>query len=99
MKRSLISIAAPISETAVQSDFSHQRRCALCDRVFEISTNHTASGPAGEILSSCPTSGCRSTPEMWVHPGNPLTSDAAWEDWERMSALWEEKFRQEDLAA
>lgn len=32
----------------------------------------------------CPTIGCPGSPVSWVHPGDPLMTEEAWEDWDRM---------------
>lgn len=80
--------------------FSDKRRCVLCERVFKIAISRTLENPSGQTRETCPTVGCQSTPEMWVHPGDPLTSEEAWQDWERMTALWVRRLQDEsDLAA
>lgn len=59
------------------------RHCVLCEQ--------TISGRAIRIVTTrrnqalrCPTRGCAGTPEEWVHPDNPLVSEAAWHDWVRL---------------
>jgi hypothetical protein len=73
-----------------------KRRCPLCDRVFELPDSSTTD--EHESLH-CPTPHCRGTSDMWVHPGDPLTSDEAFEDWERVSSLWEKRFEADDEMA
>ncbi|MEO7931876.1 MAG: hypothetical protein ABIT76_01835 [Chthoniobacterales bacterium] len=73
-----------------------KRRCPLCNRVFELPD------PLDLQLDKtlhCPTPNCRGTSDMWVHPGNPLTSEEAWRDWERMTDWWEKHHGQDDVAA
>jgi hypothetical protein len=57
-----------------------ERLCILCDRKF---TGHevliTTAG--NEVQLVCPTANCRSGVHQWVYPGNPLVSEATYQDW------------------
>jgi hypothetical protein len=57
-----------------------KRVCVLCDRQF---TGHDVLvATAGkEVHLHCPTHNCKSGVHHWVYPGNPLLSDATYEDW------------------
>ena len=73
------------------------KRCPLCDRVFEVTDSSNINE---HETRHCPTPRCRGTSDIWVHPGNPLTSDEAFEDWERVCSLWEKRFEtDEEMAA
>jgi hypothetical protein len=61
-----------------------ERQCILCERTFTGRELHTADAPHGRLLFHCPTPGCTSGPREWIHPGNPLTDDLAWQDWQRI---------------
>ena len=63
-----------------------RRTCILCDKTFsgrQVDVTVTAGGRA---RLRCPSEGCTSTPREWVHPGNPLVSRKAWQDWQRVLA-------------
>ena len=60
-----------------------QRHCILCDQTFSgreivVTPNHH-----GKSVLHCPTQDCVSTPREWMHLGDPLTEDDAWQDWLR----------------
>ena len=57
-----------------------ERVCVLCDRQF---TGHDVLiATAGkEVHLHCPTHNCKSGVHQWVYPGNPLLSDATYQDW------------------
>jgi hypothetical protein len=59
-----------------------RRRCVACDRVFQGFDIRISARASGVPRLRCPTPGCHSGPEMWVHPGDPLISEEAWNDWE-----------------
>lgn len=61
-----------------------RRRCVICERVFEGAEVRVKTGQDSNVRLECPTRGCHSGPELWVHPGDPLVSDEAWKDWERV---------------
>lgn len=61
-----------------------KRSCVLCERTFSGRQVLVTKTRGGKIQLECPTPGCVATPSQWVHPGNPLISEAAWEDWERL---------------
>ena len=65
------------------SSLDDKRRCILCEKEFtgrQIGISKTRSG---HYRLHCPTEGCNASPSHWVYPGNPLTSDAAYRDWQR----------------
>ena len=61
-----------------------KRSCLLCDRTFSGRQVLVAKTGRGKPQLQCPTPGCMGTPREWVHPGNPLISEQAWKDWERL---------------
>jgi hypothetical protein len=61
-----------------------RRTCILCERTFSGRQVDVAMTPAGRVRLRCPSDGCTSTPREWVHPGNPLVSQKAWLDWQRV---------------
>lgn len=63
-----------------------RRSCILCDKTFSGRQIDVAVTPSGRVRVHCPSEGCPSTPREWVHPGNPLVSQKAWRDWERVLA-------------
>jgi hypothetical protein len=63
-----------------------RRSCILCDRSFSGRQVEVTVSAGGRVRLHCPTEGCSSTPREWVHPGNPLISQKAWRDWERVLA-------------
>jgi hypothetical protein len=58
--------------------------CVLCERTFNGRQIDVAISAAGRVRLRCPSEGCTGTPREWVHPGNPLVSQKAWRDWERV---------------
>ena len=63
-----------------------RRTCILCERSFSGRQVDIAVSAAGRVRLRCPSDGCTSTPREWVHPGNPLVSQKAWLDWQRVLA-------------
>ena len=61
-----------------------RRCCILCERTFSGRQVDVAVTAAGRVRLRCPSDGCPSTPREWVHPGNPLVSQKAWLDWQRV---------------
>jgi hypothetical protein len=61
-----------------------KRVCILCEQTFSGSEVVVKKGRHGIVQLRCPTEGCSGTPEEWVFPGNPLTSDESWNDWLRI---------------
>jgi hypothetical protein len=61
-----------------------KRFCILCDRTFNGRQVTISISRLGRVQLHCPTDGCRGTAHQWVHPGNPLTSQEAWTEWERV---------------
>jgi hypothetical protein len=73
------------------NDSSHQwrscderRACVLCERVFTGREVRLHWFRRGVTQIQCATPGCAGGPPTWVHPENPLVSQEAWEDWERL---------------
>jgi hypothetical protein len=58
--------------------------CVLCERTFNGRQIDVAVSALGRVRLRCPSDGCAGTPREWVHPGNPLVSQKAWRDWERV---------------
>lgn len=61
-----------------------QRRCIICDQTFSGRKVSVSFDRRGRPALHCPTPGCPSSPRAWLHPGDPLTDDEAWEDWLRI---------------
>lgn len=60
-----------------------KRSCILCERTFS-GRQIRVTTTRGRTQLACPTTGCVGTPREWVHPGNPLISEKAWNDWARL---------------
>ncbi|MES2570686.1 MAG: hypothetical protein V4710_11615 [Verrucomicrobiota bacterium] len=65
-------------------DCEEFRRCIICEQVFNGHQVRLSWFRRGLLKLHCPTPGCPGGPSAWVHPGNPLVSHEAWEDWERI---------------
>jgi hypothetical protein len=63
-----------------------RRSCILCERTFSGRQVDITVSTTGRVRLRCPSDGCTSTPREWVHPGNPLVSQKAWLDWQRVLA-------------
>ena len=61
-----------------------RRSCILCEKTFSGRQVEVAISAGGRVRLHCPTDGCASTPREWVYPGNPLVSQKAWRDWQRV---------------
>lgn len=61
-----------------------KRCCILCERTFSGRQVLVTKSRGGKAHLRCPSPGCVGTPREWVHPGNPLISEAAWNDWARL---------------
>ncbi len=66
------------------SDCNETRHCTLCERTFSGRSVRIRWFSARRALLRCATPGCTAGPESWVHPGNPLLSEEAWADWDRL---------------
>jgi hypothetical protein len=66
------------------TDCDEQRHCTLCERTFSGHAVRIRWFSAKRALLRCPTPLCAAGPEFWVHPGNPLLSEEAWADWDRL---------------
>jgi hypothetical protein len=62
------------------------RFCILCEQVIDGRHIVVFGGPGKPVPLSCPTPGCQGTPYEWVHLGDPLLSDEAYSEWERLMA-------------
>lgn len=60
------------------------RQCAVCDRIFSGRQVRRRRSGFGFGPLRCPTRGCTGGPSSWVLPGDPLVSDEAWAEWERL---------------
>ena len=60
-----------------------ERVCVLCERKFSGRQVQIFRNRAGGFELRCPTDKCASRPTQWVYPGNPLVSEAAYQDWQR----------------
>src|SRR5258708_1037669 len=74
---------------------SETRRCVMCGEVFTGDDVGIRSRRDGSITLRCPTLRCLGGPEMWIHSGEPLISEEAWQDWEHILA-WFDQLRDED---
>jgi hypothetical protein len=71
-----------------------KRRCIVCQRAFSAADVRVVK--RGRIRTlACPTPTCDSDPDLWVNATNPLTSEEAWEDWERAIDLWQKRLEKE----
>ncbi len=61
-----------------------KRSCVLCERTFSGRQVLVTKTRGGRTQLRCPTPDCVGTPREWVHPGNPLISEEAWNDWARL---------------
>jgi len=60
--------------------------CILCEKTLSGRQLEVAITAQGRVRLRCSSEGCAGTPREWVHPGNPLVSQKAWRDWERVLA-------------
>jgi hypothetical protein len=58
-----------------------QRFCILCERHFSGRQVEISRKRGGHLQLHCPTVGCEAGANLWVYPGNPLVSDASYDDW------------------
>ena len=65
------------------SSLDDQRVCILCDKKFSGRQVEITRSRSGRYQLHCPTDGCIAGPSRWVYPGNPLVSEAAYNDWQR----------------
>ena len=61
-----------------------RRTCILCEKNFTGRMVEVTIGSTGRVRLKCPTEGCNGTPNVWVSLGNPLVSEKAWRDWDRV---------------
>ncbi|MCX6966960.1 MAG: hypothetical protein NTZ46_04125 [Verrucomicrobia bacterium] len=70
------------------------RQCVLCEQTFTGHQVRLLWDNAEAPHLQCPTPRCLGTPSQWIHPGNPLVSEEAWQDWMRLlDTLCEEPVR------
>ena len=60
-----------------------KRFCLLCERTFTGRQVEIVRKRSARFSLRCPGENCPSSPHEWVFPGNPLTSDKCWNDWQR----------------
>ena len=60
-----------------------QRVCIMCEKEFSGRQVEITKTRSGHYRVHCPTDGCTAGPALWVYPGNPLVSEAAYQDWQR----------------
>jgi hypothetical protein len=60
-----------------------RRVCVLCARVMSGQRIRITVEAGGSCRLRCATRGCLSSADQWVYPGNPLVSEAVYQDWWR----------------
>jgi hypothetical protein len=60
------------------------RYCTKCDHNFSGFDVRLSWFRRDSVRLHCPTPACAGNSSDWVHPDNPLVSQEAWEDWERI---------------
>ena len=65
------------------STLEDRRLCLLCGGEFS-GGEVRISVRNGKPAFQCPEKGCQGNLGHFVHPGNPLLNEAAWEDWMRI---------------
>jgi hypothetical protein len=63
-----------------------ERQCVICERMFTGRDVRVTQDHHTPPLLQCPTPGCSAGPREWIHPGNPLTDDVVWQDWQQILA-------------
>ncbi len=61
------------------------RFCILCEKTFRGRDVCVAEDAAGAVILLCPTPACPGSPYEWVPLGNPLFSEEAYQEWERIT--------------
>ena len=61
-----------------------KRYCVMCECTFTGREVRITLDRRDTAVAHCPTPDCSATPREWLHPGNPLTDDTAWQDWLRI---------------
>lgn len=61
------------------------RFCILCEQTISGHDILVTGGGAEPVRLACPTPGCGGTPYEWVHLGDPLLSEEAFREWERIT--------------
>lgn len=59
---------------------AEKRRCIACGHTFRGTAVTIRVGARRKPVVGCP--GCGSAPDLWVHPGNPLTDADIWAEWD-----------------
>ena len=65
------------------SSLDDKRFCLLCERTFTGRQVEITRVRGRRVILRCPGDNCRSSPNEWVFPGNPLISDKCLRDWQR----------------
>jgi hypothetical protein len=79
-------ILRALDQLRAWSSLDDERVCILCDKKFSGRQVAIRRNRSGQYEAHCPTGGCNAGPSQWVYPGNPLVSQAAYEDWQRAFA-------------
>lgn len=58
--------------------------CLLCERSFAGGKALFRVTSGGDVEILCPTIGCSGTAGEWIHPGDALLSEKAWDDWVKL---------------
>ncbi len=66
------------------SALEDRRLCLLCGGEFS-GSEVLIRVRNGKPAFQCPEKGCQGSLGHFVHPGNPLLNEAAWEDWMRIA--------------
>ena len=61
------------------------RFCILCEKTISGRDIVVSGGSGRPVRLSCPTPGCAGTPYEWVYLGDPLLSEEAFREWERIT--------------
>ena len=68
-----------------------ERFCILCEKTFKGRQVRITRDRRGQFQVHCPGENCKGGPGEWVHPGNPLTSETAYQDWWRALGSFDEQ--------
>lgn len=79
-----LELLQQLDEGPAWTSLKESRHCVLCEQIIHGDEIAITWDDRGLPHLACPTKGCRATPREWLHPDNPLTSEAAWHDWVRL---------------
>jgi hypothetical protein len=71
----------------------------VCDEVFTGADVRINRLRDGRLVFRCSTARCTGGPEMWIHAGEPLVSQEAWSDWERLLTFFDQSLAEEEFDA